>query len=532
MLSALARIGLAAALIAVNLVGGSLKATAADRPNIVFILTDDEDLKAHAYLSKTKSLIEDQGTVLDNYFVSYSFCCPSRATTLRGQYPHNHRIVGNDLPTGGAVKFRTMGLDQSTVGTWLKDAGYRTALIGKYLNQYDPEADGVPPGWTEWYVPGSHDYAYFDYWLNENGRPVRYGKQAQDYMDDVLARHATGFIRRSANTDQPFFLYLAPYAPHSPATGAPRHAGMFAKEPFRHGPAYDEADVSDKPSVVRNLPRLLAWQIEANERHYRERLRALQAVDDMVEGVVRTLEETGELDNTYIVYTSDNGFHLGEHRMFIGKTTAYEEDIHVPFAIRGPGVPKGGRVGAFVLNNDLAPTFAALAGVKTPGFVDGRSFLPLLADPQTPWRTSFAVERRQRETHEIDGAAAFDGLRTRGWTYLEYGSGERELYDLANDPHQLSNAVDTADPAMIEAFSQRLAELVNCAGLDCRRIEDLPLRTKPALVASPSQPVPTTPDDVLRATLAPKKAVAGTGTRPAITPANASVKPAAPILTR
>src|SRR5690606_22552983 len=180
-------------------------------------------------------------------------------------------------------------------------------------------------------------------------------------------------------------------------------------------------------------------------------------------------------------------FHLGEHRLPAGKDFAYEEDIRVPAVVRGPGVPAGGRIEAMVLNNDFAPTFAEIAGIEPPEFVDGRSFLPLLEDPEQPWRESFLIERRQLESQYIDLAerlgmqkdelersAEFDAIRTTGWTYIEYGTGERELYDLARDPHQLDNVVETADPALVEALARRLAELRTCSGADCRRLEDLP----------------------------------------------------------
>ncbi|MGE3292548.1 MAG: sulfatase [Geminicoccaceae bacterium] len=449
-------------------------ATAADdpRPNIVLILTDDEDLLAHQFMPKTKRLIEAEGTVFDNYFVTYSFCCPSRATILRGQYPHNHRILGNQQPTGGARKFRDIGADRSTIATWLQDAGYHTALYGKYLNEYEPEEGYVPPGWREWYGSAND---WFDYVLNENGTAVAYGSQPEDYLTDVLARHATATIRRSAEAGAPFFLYIAPAAPHAPAIAAPRHAGLFGHETFPRSPSFDEADVSDKPGLIRDLPPLADWQKEAIERHYRERLRSLQAVDDLVEAVVRTLERTGELANTYLVYTSDNGWHMGEHRQFVGKTTAYEEDIRVPMAVRGPNVPRGARITQLVINNDLAPTFAHIAGVAPPTALDGRSFLPLLNAPDRTWRNAFGVERRERETLEIDGAAGFDGVRTANYLYVRYLDGDRELYDLRRDPHQLDNIAAKADPALVQALEGRTSGLASCTGSYCRTLEDLPL---------------------------------------------------------
>jgi arylsulfatase A-like enzyme len=189
-----------------------------------------------------------------------------------------------------------------------------------------------------------------------------------------------------------------------------------------------------------------------------------------------------------VIYTSDNGFHMGQHRLFIGKTTAYEEDIRVPMAIRGPGIPAGQHLQQIILNNDLAPTFAAIAGAEMPRFVDGRSFLPLFAHPDRPWRRSFLIERRQMETHELSGYAVIDALRTERHTYIEYGTGERELYDLAADPFQLDNRAATADPTLLEAMTERLAELRNCAADTCRMLEDLPVEPDPTPVAEHAAP--------------------------------------------
>jgi N-acetylglucosamine-6-sulfatase len=208
----------------------------------------------------------------------------------------------------------------------------------------------------------------------------------------------------------------------------------------------------------------------------------------MVGSIVAALGETGQLDNTYVIYTSDNGFHMGEHRLIAGKDTPYEEDIRVPMVMRGPGVPVGGRIEALVVNIDLAPTFADIAGVEAPDFVDGRSFLPLLQDPAQPWRDSFLIERRKLEEQlvrqskfsgltpeELDQAAVFNGIRTRDLVYVEYGSGERELYDLAQDPHQLANLAEETDPVLVSALSARVVELSECTGAGCRELEDLPL---------------------------------------------------------
>jgi N-acetylglucosamine-6-sulfatase len=459
----------------------------ASKPNIVLILTDDEDVAIHEFMPKTKALLEEQGTKFDNFFTSYSFCCPSRASILRGQYAHNTKVVGNELPYGGYEKLHQRGLEESTVATWLQAAGYHTALLGKYINRYEPER-GVPPGWTDWYAGGTDAHRGFDYKLNENGRVVAYGSAPDDYANDVLTRKALEVIRRATAAKQPFFLYVAPFVPHSPAAAAPRHLGMFQNAELPRPPSFDEADVSDKPAVIQSFPRLEGHALAWLEDEYRRRLSSLQAIDDMVETIVGTLEARGVPDQTYAIYTSDNGFHMGEHRMIAGKTTAYEEDIRVPMIVRGPGVAEGGRVEAMALNIDFAPTFAEIAGIEAPSFADGRSLLPLFADPEQPWRQSFLLERRQLEMQYIDLAeqrgatreqldqhAYFEGLRTPEWTYLEYGSGERELYNVLKDPYQLTNVIEDANPALLAAFTARLGELAPCAGAACREIEDRPL---------------------------------------------------------
>jgi N-acetylglucosamine-6-sulfatase len=462
------------------------------RHNVVLIMTDDEDLAAHAFMPKTKALIEDQGAVFANYFISYPWCCPSRASILRGQYAHNTNIVGNEPPWGGYETFHGLGLEQSTLATWLQAAGYRTAMIGKYLNRYMPEKDGVPPGWDEWHV-GGNAHASYDYILNENGQTVAYGAQPKDYLNDVLTGKATRVIRDSAAADVPFFLYVLPFNPHSASVAAPRHDGMFADAALPRTTSFNEADVSDKPAFIRNQPPLTEKQIDYLAYEYRRRIASLQAIDDMVESIVATLRDTGQLDDTYVIYSSDNGFHMGEHRLIAGKDTPYEEDIRVPMVMRGPGVSAGGRIEALVGNIDLAPTIAEIAGVETPDFVDGRSFLPLLQDPDSPWREAFLIERRRLEEQlvrqskdsgltpeELDQTAVFNGIRTPDSIYVEYGTGERELYDLLADPFQLDNQIHDAEPAFVAMMTERLAALASCAADACRQLEDLPLPVQPS----------------------------------------------------
>jgi N-acetylglucosamine-6-sulfatase len=447
---------------------------AAEPPNIVFVLTDDEDLLIHPYMPKVKALIEDQGVVFENAFVTYPLCCPSRTSILRGQYPHNTRVLGNLPPQGGFKAFRRLELEHSTIATWLQDAGYRTAFYGKFLNGYT-ERDAPMRGFDEWHAVNNDGYFNFGYKLNENGEVMSYGHAPEDYLSDVMARKAARHIRRFSAEGRPFFLFLATTTPHSPYVPAPRHKGLFKDAALPRPPSFNEADVGDKPRFIRELPRLTEKEIDEITTIHRARLEGLQAVDEMVETLVRTLEEVGELDQTYVVYASDNGFHLGLHRLKAGKDTAFEEDIRVPLAVRGPGVPKGRRIGAMVLNTDFAPTFAAMAGVTPTDFVDGRSFLPLFENPDQLWRQSFMIRRVGLETDKRLVTANAIAIRTQRHTFVAYEGGERALYDLEHDPHQLVNIVTDTDPALIDRLSTRLTGLNACAAQTCREFEDAPI---------------------------------------------------------
>ncbi len=468
-------------LLAVILNGSSentLSETAgADRPNIIFILTDDLDAQSMAFMPKLKTLLSDQGVSFSNFFVSFSLCCPSRATILRGQYGHNTQILANGPPDGGFEKFRSLGHENSTIATWLQEAGYRTVLLGKYLNGYPDRGNPtyVPPGWSEWYgVLRGH---YFNYQINENGRIVSYGSRPQDYETDVLARKTIDFIQRTAKEGKPFFVYLAPFAPHSPATPAPRHQDLFPNVKAPRTPNFNEEDVSDKPAYIRNRPPLTEKEIAKIDEQHRKRLQSLQAVDEAIEALIEALEAVGQLDNTYIFFTTDNGFHLGNHRLATGKVAPYEEDIRVPLIVRGPGVPAGRTVEHLTGNVDLAPTWAELAGVKAPDFVDGRSLVPLLgSNPPSAdnLRQAFLLENGNLDRRSQGLAIPpYRAIRTEDYLYVEYNTGERELYDLNKDPYQLQNLSATADPNLLKQLSSRLAELRSCAAASCRAAEIL-----------------------------------------------------------
>ena len=452
-------------------------------PNVVLILTDDLDVASVAAMPNVRRLIANQGLTFSNFFATTPLCCPSRASILRGQYAHNHGVLRNtgDEDAGFAA-FHDQNREDSTLATWLQAAGYRTALFGKYLNGYTNPTVGrgyVPPGWDEWGAGIDHRaYEGFGYQLNENGRVVDYGRGANDYMTDVLAGQATSFVEAAATAGGPFFLYFAPYAPHAPSTPAPRHEGEFADAQVRRGPAFNEPDVRDKPRWVRSSPPLSDKQIARLDADQRQRLRSLQAVDEAVADLVRTLAASGELERTVILFTSDNGVFLGEHRQPHGKNAPYDPAIHVPLIVRGPGIAPGQSTAALALNIDLAPTIADLAGIAPADFVDGRSLAPLLqGETEGSGRQAFLAEGfggSDKENGKGGGTPTppFAALRTADLLYIEYETGERELYDLRRDPDQLKNLAKDTDRATFSDLSARLTDLRRCAAADCRQAED------------------------------------------------------------
>ena len=502
---------------------------APSQPNILFILTDDLDLAEIAYMPKLKSLLIDQGTSFSNYFVSVSLCCPSRSTTIRGQYSHNTGVETNGGGNGGFETAYLLGIENSTIATWIQPNGYRTGLFGKYLNGYPNTASNtyIPPGWNDWNssVKGNA-YNEFGYTLNSGGKLVPYGRQPEDYGTDVYSGLADKFIQQSVQDKKPFFVYLAVYAPHQPATPAPRDKDLFPDAKAPRTPNYDEVDVKDKPKFIADLPLLKPAVEQHIDDLYRKRLQSLQAVDDAIEKLYNTLKADGQLDNTYIVFTSDNGFHLGNHRMPAGKQTAYEEDIHLPLIVRGPGVAAGKMASQITGNIDLAPTFADMAGAKPGDFVDGRSFLPLiLGKGPDNWRNVYLVEHfvqssapttqaspvpdtqepedldqlpddqygdtvatpeaspptatpAAKRPNRVGGIPEFHGLHGDGYIYVEYVTGEKEFYDLTKDPYELNNLASKLDTETLKVLSARVGELVRCKAESCRAAENQSLNVK------------------------------------------------------
>ena len=449
--------------------------TDAAQPNIVFIVADDMRKDDMRYMPKTHSLLREQGMGFRNAFVSNAICCPSRATIMRGQYSHNTGVWSNsptDSPsttTGGWQAYQENGNEADTVATRMQDAGYRTGLFGKYLNGYNTTE--VPPGWDTWFAH-VNGIDYYDYQINDNGTIKHYESTSADYETDVIANHAKTFIGTSADAGEPFFAYVAPKAPHLPATPAPGDLHTYDGLKTRRPPSFNEKDVTDNLSWIRQLPRLSDAKKAKIENQHERRAESLQAVDDLVAGVVGTLKDKGVLSSTYIFFTSDNGWHEGEHRIQQGKWRPYEEDIHMPLVVRGPGVAAGSTTYKLVLNTDYLPTFTDLAGEQSPPYVDGRSFRPVLDGSVTSWRSAILLEAAANHSQAYRGIRTISTNTITKRKYVEYAGGARELYNLESDGYELTNSYDAAAPPT--SLAVRLQALKVCAAYTCRTAEDGP----------------------------------------------------------
>ncbi len=469
-------------------------------PDVVVIMTDDQTVENLRVMKQTKRLIGDAGATFVNSFASYPLCCPSRATFMTGQYAHNHGILGNKPPRGGYELFAPTA--HNSLPVWLDAAGYHTLHIGKFLNGYgDRHPNDVPPGWDEWQAAISASaYRMWGFRLNENGYPSDpYGhfmvQDVPNYQTDVYARKAVAAIRQAARSRQKLFLSVAFLAPHSEAgarvvsggNGAPRpairHRGRFAHEKFPNFPAYNELDTSDKPLHVQRYPPMAEDdQLELVAR-YRQRLESLLAVDDAIARIVGALADTGKLRNTFIFFTSDNGFFHGEHRIPEGKVFPYEPSVRVPLLVRGPGIPAGAVSREYVANIDLAPTVVDATGATAGRALDGRSLIPFAKDPRKrttrpilleTGRDALSEAERKLQKRPGDPASpaamlwTYQAIRTPRYKYVEYINGEQELYDLAFDPAEEQSM--HFDPRYLEtkaALARWLDQLRRCAGSAC-----------------------------------------------------------------
>jgi arylsulfatase A-like enzyme len=440
-------------------------------PNIVFVLTDDLASNLLSYMPHVLAM-ERTGETFSNYFVTDSLCCPSRASILTGQFPHDTHVFDNSQPEGGFTVFHERHEERQTFATALHKRGYMTALMGKYLNGYRPYVDGVPPGWSEWDVAGN-GYPEYGYSLNSNGRARRYGYRAKDYLTNVLAGRGLAFIERAAARKQPFMLEIATFAPHSPFTPAPRDSHAFPGLRAPRTPAFDVVG-SGEPAWLSHFSPLRVAAIRRIDRQFRKRAQAVQAVDRMVGRIEAMLVARGLAGNTYIVFSSDNGLHMGEHRLLPGKLTAFDTDIKVPLIVTGPGVPAGKTISQMTENVDLCPSFERLGGAPVPSNVDGRSLVRLLhGGAAGAWRREILVEHHGRvvdagdpdlPTQGSGNPPSYEAIRTRSSLYVEYANGEREYYDLARDPFELNNVAAALPAARKLTLHRTLARIERCHG--------------------------------------------------------------------
>lgn len=452
------------------------------RPNVVVLMTDDMRAADLAYMPITRRLFQRRGVTFDNAVSTYPLCCPARAVLLSGQYNHNNGVEANYPPRGGMSAF-----DHSrSIATSMSRAGYATAFVGKFLNGYYKSENLTihPPGWSTFVASaGTHVY---DYW-----RPVMWVNGAEkQYPREYTTTQFTGFARRIARqwggTDRPYFMWLAYVAPHTQcapgwrnrrlgygcwgAPGAlPRDIRSSAGVRPVRSPSLDERDMSDKGRFMRDLPRLGAEGRQNAAMLHRYRVASLLAVDRSVGNVVRTLRRTGELDDTVLVFTSDNGFHLGEHR-WKQKTLGYEESLHVPLLMAGPGLPRGVRVREPVAMVDVPATIDDLTGATPDRTPDGISLAHVArraASGAAPRDRVLPIEAGPRDG-QGDGWL-YQGVRSARYTYFRWGTdGTEELYDRVRDPFQMDSV--TRDPRYADILAwarDETARLRDCAGRGC-----------------------------------------------------------------
>lgn len=448
-------------------------AAAAAPPNVVVVLVDDARVDDMSSLPQTASQIGDQGATFDNAYSPFPLCCPARATMLTGQYAHNHGVLDNKAPLGGFATFDA----RRTLATWLAP-DYTTGFIGKYLNEYKV-SNGRPPGWDRWMVPVGSVYDYRKTTWSINGQRQTY----PGYRTDTMGTLASQFIATHADEAQPFFLFTSIVAPHA---GTPVESDDPTNFPtpnvsntYRNvlgkvsntNPAFNEADVSDKP--LRPAP-LTAREIDALREVNGQRRESLLSADDVVRDIMNALRSAGELSNTYVVFVSDNGYMLGDHRIRGGKIFPYEVTAAVPMMIRGPDIPAGSTVGQTVGLHDLAPTLLAMTdhtGANGSFPLDGVDLLPLIDSPGSRAARPVVIEAgpatATSSTYRFHGVVAqLDGTR---WKYVERSTGKRELYDLTNDPAELTNRAGRSGYAQIQARLRSLLLAYQwCGGVNCR----------------------------------------------------------------
>jgi N-acetylglucosamine-6-sulfatase len=494
---------------------------ASSRPNIIMFTTDDQTVRDMVAMPKTQALIGNAGATFPHAFVSMSLCCPSRVTVQTGQYAHNHGVMGNTPPQGGYSRFN----DKNDLPVWLQSAGYRTIHIGKMPNGFaEPSVGGptyVPPGWGpfsggigpsskgEFYGFIGPPSSYTGFTLDQNGVDKAYS--SSDYSTDVYSDLAVNRIDNhlSRFPDSPLYMQVQFFAPHDPATPATKYENAFAASLLPIDPSFNEKNVKDKPGWIRAIRRFGPGLIAKIQTRYQHRLETLLSVDDAIERIVNDLSARGVLGNTYLIFTSDNGFMQGQHRLHQGKFAPYGPSVQVPLEIRGPGIPPGGFPRAPVWNGDITSTILQAAGAR-PGLPqDGRSFLPYAENPDLKSTRPILLEtgppgatsepgtagsaraggRRVKFSKYVKNldldhtaqiaraivAPRYRAIRTGRYLLVKYSDGSRELYDLSHDPYELRSVYKNSRYFPVRKFLlKKLKGLVECAGPDCSTEEGKP----------------------------------------------------------
>ena len=466
---------LVAVLIGLAVLGASLwsrqQSEAVEPPNIVLVFADDADKASMEALPNIDALIAQQGMSFERFYATQPVCCPSRASLLLGRYSHNHKVWTNTASRGGGFSgFRKRKHENATIARELRTHGYVSGLFGKYLNEYGPASGSeghVPRYWNRWFA--TFDAKYYRYTVNDEGRVRTFGRRSHSYATSVFGNRARRWIGRVRDR-KPFFAFVSMTAPHSPYVDPPNHRGEYSGDdaPSESKPSFNEDDVSDKPRYIRTRPRLSGSDVRGIRNRYRHRMRMLLALDDFVGKLVGDLQASGELDNTYIFVTSDNGWMQGEHRRRAQKGDPYEESVRLPLFVRGPGITPGTTTHDLVSMVDLYATFADLAGGST--LRDGRSIATLLDGTATDWRDGVLVEWPSR----VSAIPGYRALVTERYKYVRYATGERELYDLLTDPFETDSLHASADPALVEQLKTQLRALEKCAGASCRTADGGP----------------------------------------------------------